>query len=203
MKEPNCSNSSKDNISCSSGNVDEASNKSAEAENRSQSQSLPHLRCPDEKLGFIMFECGLEGISLKGVKNSESIPKIEDKDETVSVTICNELNNIHRGSSQNLASTVETLASDKEATIVGTAINSKEDVTIPECNVSTPGKHSAGGDTEIFDLTSEKDKENSMKLDVKKSGAASVSCVIQFKVMWYNFAAPPQTPITRKIDYTR
>jgi len=37
----------------------------------------------------------------------------------------------------------------------------------------------------------------------KKPGPASVSCVIQLNTMWYNFAAPPQTPITRKIDYTR
>lgn len=29
------------------------------------------------------------------------------------------------------------------------------------------------------------------------------SCVIELKVVWFNFAAPPRTPITRKIDYTR
>ncbi|KFB49612.1 AGAP007960-PA-like protein [Anopheles sinensis] len=29
------------------------------------------------------------------------------------------------------------------------------------------------------------------------------SCVIDFKTVWFNFAAPPRTPITRKIDYTR
>uniref|UniRef100_A0A182JTV4 Bridge-like lipid transfer protein family member 1 C-terminal domain-containing protein n=1 Tax=Anopheles christyi TaxID=43041 RepID=A0A182JTV4_9DIPT len=29
------------------------------------------------------------------------------------------------------------------------------------------------------------------------------SCVIDFKTVWFNFAAPPRAPITRKIDYTR
>lgn len=29
------------------------------------------------------------------------------------------------------------------------------------------------------------------------------SCVIDLKVVWFNFAAPPRAPITRKIDYTR
>lgn len=43
----------------------------------------------------------------------------------------------------------------------------------------------------------------SKKLKETKPGPASVSCVIQLKTMWYNFAAPPQAPITRKIDYTR
>ena len=31
----------------------------------------------------------------------------------------------------------------------------------------------------------------------------TVSCIIELKTMWFNFAAPPRTPITRKIDYTR
>lgn len=29
------------------------------------------------------------------------------------------------------------------------------------------------------------------------------SCLIDFKTVWFNFAAPPSVPITRKIDYTR
>lgn len=29
------------------------------------------------------------------------------------------------------------------------------------------------------------------------------SCVIDFKTVWFNFAAPPRAPITRKIDFTR
>lgn len=29
------------------------------------------------------------------------------------------------------------------------------------------------------------------------------SCVIEIEQVWFNFAAPPRTPITRKIDYTR
>ncbi|PHT96435.1 hypothetical protein BC332_34639 [Capsicum chinense] len=29
------------------------------------------------------------------------------------------------------------------------------------------------------------------------------SCVVDVRTVWFNFAAPPRTPITRKIDYTR
>jgi len=31
----------------------------------------------------------------------------------------------------------------------------------------------------------------------------TASAVIQLATVWFNFAAPPPTPITRKIDYTR
>lgn len=37
----------------------------------------------------------------------------------------------------------------------------------------------------------------------KVSNGNTVSCVIELKTVWFNFAAPPRTPITRKIDYTR
>jgi hypothetical protein len=29
------------------------------------------------------------------------------------------------------------------------------------------------------------------------------SCVIELRTVWFNFAAPPRAPITRKIDFTR
>jgi hypothetical protein len=38
---------------------------------------------------------------------------------------------------------------------------------------------------------------------VKPLSGNTVSCVIELKTVWFNFAAPPRTPITRKIDYTR
>ncbi len=33
--------------------------------------------------------------------------------------------------------------------------------------------------------------------------ANASSCIIDVQQVWFNFAAPPRTPITRKIDYTR
>lgn len=29
------------------------------------------------------------------------------------------------------------------------------------------------------------------------------SCIIELRTVWFNFAAPPHAPITRKIDFTR
>lgn len=43
----------------------------------------------------------------------------------------------------------------------------------------------------------------SMALVPKITNGNTVSCIIELKTVWFNFAAPPRTPITRKIDFTR
>lgn len=120
----------------------------------------------EDKLGFIMFECGLEGVSLKIVKKSqfEHIEcKLNVKDPTES-------------SAKSL------------------------DETDPEPpKPETPKSRDGGeGDAEC-DNTDPKDNNTVM---AKDSGNVS-SCIIELKVVWFNFAAPPRAPITRKIDYTR
>ena len=145
-------------------------------------------------------------IYLQGIKNAEIPQKTEEKEDTVSVTLCNESYNnlnVERGTSTpNLVSTGETVGSDKETnTLQG---SSKEDIpevfTPNENRVSTP----ITSETNFHEsISNEKDVKDKKPTKEKKPGPPSVSCVIQFNTMWYNFAAPPQTPITRKIDYTR
>lgn len=48
----------------------------------------------------------------------------------------------------------------------------------------------------------EKENKSIVPLSNNNNGRAS-SCVIDFKTVWFNFAAPPSVPITRKIIYTR
>lgn len=43
----------------------------------------------------------------------------------------------------------------------------------------------------------------SNNLVAKTTNGNTVSCVIELRTVWFNFAAPPRTPITRKIDFTR
>lgn len=38
---------------------------------------------------------------------------------------------------------------------------------------------------------------------VSNNNGRASSCVIELKMVWFNFAAPPRAPITRKIDFTR
>lgn len=164
----------------------------------------------DEKLGFIMCECGLEGISLKGVKNSEAQPrdKPDDEDnreeETVSVTLCNEVgpgaqvgptlsSGISSGIPPSAASTHDGSSMGRDIGDIG---SDKETNTLIEDHDQDLGDEAEAASTGVG--------VGKVRSSQGSSGdAASASCVIRFKVMWYNFAAPPQTPITRKIDYTR
>jgi len=144
---------------------------------------------------------------LQGIKNAEIPQKVEEKEDTVSVTLCNEsCNNLNTGkgsSTANLASPIEVGVSEKESgTLMG---NSKEDVS----QAQTPLENHDTATNEKIDPTQndnasdDRDVKEKRSIKERKAGPPSVSCVIQFNTMWYNFAAPPQTPITRKIDYTR
>lgn len=46
-------------------------------------------------------------------------------------------------------------------------------------------------------------KESKAVVCVSNNNGRASSCVIDLKTVWFNFAAPPSVPITRKIDYTR
>lgn len=46
-------------------------------------------------------------------------------------------------------------------------------------------------------------KETNAVVQVSNNNGRASSCVIDLKSVWFNFAAPPSVPITRKIDYTR
>ncbi|KAF5303327.1 hypothetical protein FQA39_LY10066 [Lamprigera yunnana] len=105
----------------------------------------------EDKLGFIMFECGLEGIVLKIVKKTQ----------------------FEQGGEQKTLQEDEGLSSN-----------------------ATPKTTKKGENFENI-----KD-DGHLRSVIKDSGNVS-SCIIEFKVVWFNFAAPPRTPITRKIDYTR
>lgn len=47
------------------------------------------------------------------------------------------------------------------------------------------------------------EKENKSLVEVPNNNGRASSCVIDLKTVWFNFAAPPSVPITRKIIYTR
>ncbi|XP_063925143.1 bridge-like lipid transfer protein family member 1 isoform X3 [Zophobas morio] len=135
----------------------------------------------EDKLGFIMFECGLEGVSLKIVKKSQ-FEHVECK--------------------LNVKDTVE--ESVKSAEDVESSEPTKSTTTTPKLNEKKQETHTPkeGGDAEApkSDWENVNDKENTV---LAKDSGNVASCIIELKVVWFNFAAPPRAPITRKIDYTR
>lgn len=137
----------------------------------------------EDKLGFIMFECGFEGVALKVVKKSqfEHVEcKVDVKRDEPPAGVGEDVENVDLGRTSN---TTTPKLNEKR--------NDKDKV-----KEESVGQGDGGGK----EWENGVDKENTVL--AKDTGNVS-SCVIEFKVVWFNFAAPPRAPITRKIDYTR
>ncbi|XP_065331514.1 bridge-like lipid transfer protein family member 1 isoform X1 [Cloeon dipterum] len=130
----------------------------------------------DDKLGFIMFECGLEGVSLKIVKKS------------------------HFEKSENTGSEDKFPTSDPN---YNESVKSKE-----EFDEKTQKTDDELKDADQRNSSQSKQGTPAEKMEERlevtnKDMSNTSSCVLELKTVWFNFAAPPRAPITRKIDYTR
>jgi hypothetical protein len=143
----------------------------------------------ESTLGYNMCECGLEGISLKVAKrscNQDSNTEVQKtpepptlgQDDTVSIHMEN-----------------ETPTRGAEA---ATKVDGEESLSQGEDgdNVSTAGS--------VPSAQGQDDKE---KLNASSSAnqgrRSTASGSAELKTTWFNFAAPPKTPISKKIDFTK
>ncbi|CAH1991192.1 unnamed protein product [Acanthoscelides obtectus] len=142
-------------------------------------ENLPSLENDfnsEDKLGFIMFECGLEGITLKVVKKSHF--------EHVEMDVTGSFNDSVR-SHENLDSS-----------------DSKSNHTTPKLSENKQDTPKTSDKEKKSEEVKQEEPNKDVALFNKDNGNVS-SCIIELKVVWFNFAAPPRAPITRKIDYTR
>ncbi|KPJ04765.1 Uncharacterized protein KIAA1109 [Papilio xuthus] len=153
----------------------------------------------ESSIGFIMFECGLEGVSIKVSQHSQSHKANEEKKP-----VRNDAESCRES-----VKSAEELKSDKERSSKGYRTSGIEDLFRKKESNSKPSTPNLGatqpppvppepttpGPDEPSDSTA-------TIVPVKDNGNRS-SCAIDLKVVWFNFAAPPRTPITKKIDYTR
>ncbi|KAG4067242.1 hypothetical protein HA402_000233 [Bradysia odoriphaga] len=191
-------------------------------------------------LGYVMFECGLEGISTKIVKRSQ----FEKSENTGSNTI----KTTHETDISNIDISQLTVHNDVGASAIETSSVTKVNETTSRFSVKKPSTPKPITPREKLQSSSSKEvkdkdthsKENKIKFTLKpteqedkdvkdaagstnnttnpppsgtgsNSGVVAVSnnngrvssCVIELKTVWFNFAAPPRAPITRKIDFTR
>lgn len=208
-------------------------------------------------LGFIMFECGLEGIGTKFVKRSQ-FEKSENAEKSLKAAADPELSSTDINQTANNSSTViniNAFESNNSTTKLNDITGSKFALKKPTTpKPSTPRERLlAGLEAKSRDSSSkekEMPKENKIKFSLKPPDTINVavttdesgkdaavqskqqasqpttqlssgsstsnavvsisnnngrtsSCVIDFKMVWFNFAAPPRAPITRKIDFTR
>nr|XP_031841602.1 transmembrane protein KIAA1109 isoform X3 [Nomia melanderi] len=128
----------------------------------------------EDRLGFIMFECGLEGVKLKVVKRSQF-----EKGEN--------------GGDSKKADT-EVFYTD--------SVKSQEELDNTAASTATAAEPETAS-TNLPNGVQINTSATCASLASKAGNGNTVSCVIELKTVWFNFAAPPRTPITRKIDYTR
>ncbi|XP_057320080.1 bridge-like lipid transfer protein family member 1 isoform X4 [Microplitis mediator] len=129
----------------------------------------------EDRLGFIMFECGLEGIKLKIVKRSQFEKGDNGHDDKKTETEIFYTDSVKSHDEDNTSAPTTTEPEANTAPVNATAANN------PQINPSA----------------------TSTSLVTRVTNGNTVSCVIELKTVWFNFAAPPRTPITRKIDFTR
>ena len=157
----------------------------------------------EDVAGFVMFECGLEDISLRAARRDGYNSKMADD---------------HL---QNVAKMLQDI--EKEA---------KDDPAVPHCScIPTFGgtgdgknrrdsyaasahseKSSIGGNSADDEAsyrsrtslpTDGTEDEATMEPTAEKLKGDASSCVLEFKTVWFNFAAPPPSPRRRKLEYTR
>ncbi|XP_017486046.1 PREDICTED: uncharacterized protein KIAA1109 [Rhagoletis zephyria] len=177
-------------------------------------------------IGYIMFECGLEGVGVKVVKRSHFEKSENTKEDLAEITeSATEAADIPRG--VNISDIMGGVSADVTATSKAEAawrlITKKpptpktpkekfqtalESIIVPERSESvsenrkSTSKPQTDEDPEKGGKNSNKESFEQKTPNVKETEKNS-SCVIELKSVWFNFAAPPCVPITRKIDLTR
>lgn len=197
----------------------------------------------DNSIGYIMFECGLEGVSVKIVKRShfeksenskEELANIAEEARTLATgTLINEDSNLLTGvlpldnTTANVTTSSRAEAAWRLLTKKPTTPRTpKESLQNPLESViieSRPEMMGSAGvgiglgearKSHLKPVEEENEKTAGGRQNGVKKSDSSVtgdqkdmdktsSCVIDLKSVWFNFAAPPCVPITRKIDLTR
>lgn len=177
------------------------------------SQDASGGQAAEERLGFIMFECGLEGVSIKVVKRSQLDRKegeFEDSEfegaYTDSVRSRDDLDATAEGNVPSRFSHNED-SSPLPHTGKGPKTTSKQPLSsVPEGSTGSAasGPHALATDGDAAASTATSSAGNAQLLPARGYNHRNTSsCVIELHKVWFNFAAPPRTPITRKIDFTR
>lgn len=196
-------------------------------------------------LGYIMFECGLEGIRTKMVKRSQ-FEKSENNEDNIKTVVETTTKREAQPNDPKTVVSFEDVAGakpiepsttrlslrkpltpktprDKIQSAIDTKAKESKEATNPKDKSKFTFKSSESVHVTIPDetVTNKPAPQASTSASAGPSSAApsannknevaaiannngrTSSCVIDLKSVWFNFAAPPSVPITRKIDYTR
>ncbi|XP_075153250.1 transmembrane protein KIAA1109 homolog tweek isoform X3 [Haematobia irritans] len=183
-----------------------------------------------DSIGYIMFECGLEGVGVKIVKRSHFEKSENSKEELAEMAEDGVLNDLVENVTVTTSAATTNTQIDASATSRAEAAwrmltkkpptpktpkekfqNALENIIVTE-RVDPNSSNSDNRKSTPKPMEDDIEKGKSQAKPGKAEGFDKVanketdktsSCVIELKSVWLNFAAPPCVPITRKIDLTR
>ncbi|CAL4080533.1 unnamed protein product, partial [Meganyctiphanes norvegica] len=172
----------------------------------------------DECMGFIMCEAGLENIALKAVKRKgfgghQQAPDINSRSEG-SAGGCGSSAAAAAGSaSVGTWNTTGTASANGANGTSGPGISSQKNKADPIRSasisiVSNTSTHSGPAHSQHSGAPASMQSANESIKDIpivqtKGEKKDITSFMVELRTVWFNFAAPPHSPITKKIDYTR
>ena len=159
----------------------------------------------EDVAGFIMFECGLEDINLKAATRSGyqgSSPGDEDNLQQIDrilqdIKLRTQFDETASTSSKKRYSKV---SSDSAGAAYSTKSETKSETSRNTCHSAddeASDQSQKGSTDDVSDMVEEEEVINQ-----QLQGNAS-SCVLEFKKVWFNFAAPPPSPKKKKLEFTR
>lgn len=166
--------------------------------------------------GFIMFECGMENISLKAARRDGYNAKMNEERFQNVAKILHDIEIESKGTQVKFETETSSLAMKLPASCVPDGCLTKEHEGRRDSDLISLQSLKSWADGNTADdeaswksrvshqSTSSvgRDENNAMQSAEKLRGDAS-SCVLEFKTVWFNFAAPPPSPRKRKLEYTR
>ncbi|XP_069163724.1 bridge-like lipid transfer protein family member 1 isoform X17 [Procambarus clarkii] len=158
----------------------------------------------DDRMGFIMFEAGLENVALRAVKRKGFGQQAEG---------CGRYDGNAPCRNHGPAASADSGAGPSSSSAPGTSTTEPQR-TGPElrrelsdrlCSASVSQMSNISSHSGIAHSTSSgNDSVKDLPVIQMKSDKRDItSFMVELRTVWFNFAAPPHTPITKKIDYTR
>jgi len=168
----------------------------------------------EDTAGFIMFECGLENIQVRVARRKGYEPKpVTSVDVPPSDGPAQDDVKVDIECSEPVMKTSVKIESEKASPVVETATGARLSVDVDAESLASSNDGNSADDeassrhsdmpphTEQAANVSEPLTPSS-QTETRLTGDAA-SGVLEFKTVWFNFAAPPPSPRKRKLEYTR
>ncbi|XP_042203884.1 transmembrane protein KIAA1109 homolog isoform X4 [Homarus americanus] len=158
----------------------------------------------DDRMGFIMCEAGLENVALRAVKRKGFGQQAEGSGRhDVNAPIGNNcaVPSAGSGAGPSCGSAPGTASMEPPRT----GPESRRELSDRLCSASVSQMSNMSSHSGVaHSISSANDSTKDLPIMQMKSDKRDItSFMVELRTVWFNFAAPPHTPITKKIDYTR